>query len=141
MGWFNKITGVKKNNGFTYSEIMNLNNSERIKLENLELTADGLNTLLTFDAGIKSLMMISRERGGREYYGSCIWADIHEHFNDWDDKIPNTYQIFSHTLNYPFLDEAYFGKDFSMVDCRHGLELDCETGKIIEILSDDIKEK
>lgn len=47
--------------------------------------------------------MISRDRGGRWWSGSCIWADIREHFDSFDSA-DCPYQVFGHTLSYPPFD-------------------------------------
>ena len=80
-----------------------------------------LNRLSKSKYGINLLFMISHERGGWHRYGSCIWADIHEHFYDGakleDDNI---FQIFGHTLGYPELDKEYidYDKNIAMLDSR-----------------------
>ena len=43
--------------------------------------------------------MISRERGGRNPYGSLIWADVYEHV--WDEDLKDYYQVFGHTITFP----------------------------------------
>lgn len=77
------------------------------------ITIDNLNELLGNDV----LYMVSEERGGRDVYGSCIWADIHEHF--YDAPIPDIYQVFGHTMTYPTILEEYIGPNFAMLDSQH----------------------
>jgi predicted MPP superfamily phosphohydrolase len=77
------------------------------------ITIDNLNELLGNDV----LNMVSEERGGRDVYGSCIWADIHEHF--YDAPIPDIYQVFGHTMTYPTISEEYIGPNFAMLDSQH----------------------
>lgn len=42
------------------------------------------------------LSTISNFRGGNSYAGSCIWADVHEHLNDYQKQVAD-YQVFGHT--------------------------------------------
>ena len=76
------------------------------------ITIDNLNELI----GSPLLDMISEERGGRDVYGSPIWADVYEHLYDWGERIPNIYQVFGHTKSYPSIHEAYIDSNFAMLD-------------------------
>ena len=69
------------------------------------------------------ISMISRERGGWDTCGSCIWADIHEHL--YNGSIPGYYQIFAHTNTYPKY-QPYIIKDipWAMLDCRQAFIID-----------------
>lgn len=42
----------------------------------LEKLVDDLNGLLDSTKGLKYLFMVSEDRGGRDRYASCIWADV-----------------------------------------------------------------
>lgn len=97
---------------------------------NLQLT--DLSPLLTMNNGIKALWMISRDRGGRDSYGSCIWADIHEHIGYyWNKPLEGWYQIFAHSLYYPNLNDYFINENLAMLDCAKLFTLD-ENG-IIEV--------
>lgn len=125
--WFYYVTGKTTCFGGTYSDMMDLS-LEAAKKLNVQLTADGLNSLITSTEGLEALWLVSYERGGSFPWGSCIWADVHEHFTG--ESIPNTYQIFSHTFSYPDLDTEYIDSKIAMLDCRKAFTLDCETGTI-----------
>lgn len=49
--------------------------TEQYKLTSLDDLAFSLNNLLNTDNGLQYLYMISEDRGGRDRYASCIWAD------------------------------------------------------------------
>lgn len=84
----------------------------------------------------KYVWVISSSRGGRNRYGSIVWADAHEHDFFDDDELNNSlgikYQIFGHTINYPNytnidipeIDEAWAMLDsrqiFSLQEIRKG---------------------
>lgn len=75
------------------------------------------------------LSMISHERGGYNPYGSCIWADVHEHI--WAEDLNGYYQIFAHTYSYPNYDtKAYVisqdGHCWAMLDCGQAFIMDIE---------------
>lgn len=134
--WYEWVTG-KLNRGtevdpYYYKDMWGLSD-EDVKLLDFELNAEGLNSLIEHKQGQIILGMVSRERGGYERYGSCLWADIHEHLWAWEkfdkDKL---YQIFSHSFGYPTLDEYLIADDIAMLDCRKTFVLDCETGIITE---------
>ncbi len=102
-GWLDVINGKKK-----------VRTTVKINLET-EITIDNLNTLLESEL----LDMIAEERGGRDVYGSPIWADVHEHLYDWEERIPNIYQVFGHTMSYPSIKEAYIDSNFAMLDSQN----------------------
>jgi hypothetical protein len=77
--------------------------------------------------------MVSRERGGYERYGSCLWADINEHIPHFNTSQLNYYQIFSHSLSYPTIDDYYKDDYIAMLDCRKCFMLDTETKELNEI--------
>lgn len=87
-----------------------------------EYSIDNLNDLL-YDCH-NALWMISEERGGRDTYGSCIWADIHEHLSYFEPPIPNIYQVFGHTMTYPDIYKEYINSNFAMLDSQHCYLLD-----------------
>lgn len=122
---------------FTHAGVLNywlkvLNEEKRVRCTvtfkfDHPITIDNLNELLGNDV----LNMVSEERGGRDVYGSCIWADIHEHF--YDPPIPDIYQIFGHTMTYPTISEEYIGPNFAMLDSQHCYILNIKTGKFTKL--------
>ena len=83
------------------------------------------------------LSEIGYERGGDDRNGgSCLWADIHEHLNYFEEPIENgtIYQIFGHTLSYPDLDQAYIDEHLAMLDSRRAWILDTDTKKIEAVI-------
>jgi hypothetical protein len=109
-GWLDTINGKKK-----------VRIATAFKLDK-EYSIDNLNDLL-YDCH-NALWMISEERGGRDLYGSCIWADIHEHLSYFEPPIPNIYQVFGHTMSYPDIYKEYIDSNFAMLDSQHCYLLD-----------------
>lgn len=104
-GWLDTINGKKK-----------IRTTVKITGEK-QYTIDNLNDIFTDNPDL--LVMIAEERGGRDVYGSCIWADVHEHlYTNWEPPIPNIYQIFGHTMTYPTIYESYIGPNFAMLDSQ-----------------------
>ena len=134
-GWLDIITGKRDFGGgsepYTYFDMMGYTPEERALLD-IPYTAEGINSLVNHEIGRGALFMVSRERGGSFPCGSCMWADIHEHFYDRLERLPG-YQIFSHTLSYPDYDLPHIDKNLAMLDCRKGFELDLETGELNQI--------
>lgn len=120
-GWLDTINGKKKARMTT-----------GFKLDK-EYSTDNLNDLL-YDCH-NALWMISEERGGRDPYGSCIWADIYEHLSYFEPPIPNIYQVFGHTMIYPDIYKEYIDSNFAMLDSQHCYLLD--DGKFTKIEYDD----
>lgn len=62
-------------------------------------------------------------RGGNHLFGSPIWADAHEHENDFKQhenrRATDVYQIFAHTFSYPYVktDKEMITPEFAMLDC------------------------
>lgn len=136
--WFEWVTNkevktnpLNPNDSYHYSDVFGLTDEE-IKSINIELNAEGLNKLLHTKIGLDILWTISRYRGGYSAYGSCIWADVSEHYSLFskEDRYEDIYQIFSHSFGYPSLDEYIINDNWAMLDCRKVFELDCETGII-----------
>jgi 3',5'-cyclic AMP phosphodiesterase CpdA len=118
-GWLDTINGKKK-----------IRITTAFKLDK-EYNIDNLNDLL-YDCH-EALWMISRERGGRDLYGSCIWADIYEHISFFEPPIPDIYQVFGHTMTYPTISEEYIEPNFAMLDSQHCYILsDGKFQKIVE---------
>lgn len=111
----------------SFFELWKINNVEDFK----NLNVEDLTNLLFIEHGLNVLWMISRERGGRAMYGSCVWADVHEHLNYFIDPLPNYYQIFSHSYYYPTLSEYYKDEHLAMLDCAKLFKL--ENDELIEI--------
>lgn len=84
------------------------------------------------DSYIRSLDMIGSSRGGIDGIGSCIWADITEHFNrKISGFVPKTYpkfQVFAHTwVKYPIMQEC-----FACLDVQKCFVVDTQTKEIEE---------
>lgn len=138
--WFEWVTNkeVKTNtldpdlkDSYRYSDVFGLTEQEIAAID-VEMNANGLNKLLDSKVGRDILWTISRYRGGYSTYGSCIWADVSEHYSLFskEDRYENIYQIFSHSFGSPSLDEYIINDNWAMLDCRKVFELDCETGVI-----------
>lgn len=81
----------------------------------------------------KYIWRISAERGGRDKFGSIVWADLCEHQeNCWDNgtdmefnkSLTLDYQIFGHTLGSPDIDKPELTRNYAMLDCRYAHEFD-----------------
>ena len=74
-----KIADVEDNVIFTHAGItpgwLKTVFTEQYEITSLEDLTFSLNNLLNTDTGLKYLFMISEDRGGRDRYASCIWAD------------------------------------------------------------------
>ena len=86
---------------------------------------------------ISAISNISFHRGGGSPFGSCEWADIHEHIDLFESQKENKlvplgedgiYQIFGHTQ----LKEAIITDKWSCLDCRKGFIVDTLTYEITE---------
>lgn len=108
--------------------------------------ADTLNGLIKDSNGIKKLFCITDQRGGRDRFGSCVWADVHDIM--WDVQSvrnPDTIvkpihkikQVFGHTLQ-AFYDvnrniaygEAVEFDNCKMVDTTRAYVLNTDTFEI-----------
>lgn len=69
-------------------------------------------------------------RGGYSHYGSCIWADIRDSFNNKLWKEDEYYQIVGHTQ---LESKPYIGDKIACLDVRRCFVLDTETRKIEEL--------
>lgn len=88
-----------------------------------DLTAENLNKLTYSEGGWLALCDASWVRGGYDDTGSCIYADLSDHFTDNGKvlPIPNyDYQIFGHTQQEKNLVINY---QFAMLDCRSAFAL------------------
>ena len=73
-----------------------------------------------------NLWIVSFMRGGYGDFGSCVWNDVREFKNQFDD----IFQVFGHTQlrgNDPTIDEK---NRFACLDCRQAFLMDTETNKI-----------
>lgn len=123
---------------FTHAGVLNnwlkiINGEKKLRCTvnvpvNFKITVENLNDLLYENQDV--LQMVGPERGGRDVYGSCIWADIHEHF--YEEPLPSIYQVFGHTINYPKLYDVYIGKNFAMLDSQSCYILNTQNGEFIK---------
>lgn len=129
--WFEVITDERPiGSSMVYSESRKLSSTAK-QLLTIQFTENHINSLLSHTVGRDALMMISRERGGRDKYGSCVWADVSE-LLFYDNKL-DFYQIFSHTLIFPDLDTYYKDDRMAMLDCRKCFMLTTETKELNEM--------
>lgn len=95
--------------------------TEQYKVTSPDDLAFSLNNLLNTDKGLKYLYMISEDRGGRDRYASCIWADAsdtmwyQDRLKDPELSVSETVfqimkikQVFGHTL------QAFYNEDRSI---------------------------
>lgn len=124
-GWLKLINGDTKIGDSTYAELM--------EFPQHLITIDNLDDLLQIPYGLNMLFMVSAERGGDFTYGSCLWADVHEHlYPIKEGRIPEIYQIFGHTMTYPEIYTEYIGPNFAMLDAQHCFTLDLNSGEFIK---------
>ena len=119
------------------------------KITSLDDLAFSLNNLLNTKNGLRYLYMVSHERGGYDFNGSCIWADKNETYWDQVSKLDGEHrihdihgvkQVFGHTLQafydkngeiIPGQPQEYFC--CKMLDNRSAYVLDTEKFKIEQI--------
>lgn len=131
--WFETVTDKKPiGKSLLFSEFVELSDTDK-QLLNINLSENEINSWLFHEIGRRVLGMVSRERGGRDRYGSCLWADIYEHIPYFNTSQLNYYQIFSHSLSYPTIDDYYKDNYMAMLDCRKCFILDTETKELNEI--------
>lgn len=131
--WFETVTDKKPiGKSLLFSEFVELSDTDK-QLLNISLSENEINSWLSHEIGRRVLGMVSRERGGRDRYGSCLWADIYEHIPYFNTSQLNYYQIFSHSLSYPTIDDYYKDNYMAMLDCRKCFMLDTETHEINEV--------
>ena len=101
------------------------------RIFNREITVENASELLFSEDGLTILSMVGPERGG--YWrdnGSCVWADVNEHFGVSLDGI---YQIFGHTLSFPDYNDFNkfdINESFAMLDSRQPFILDIKNGEL-----------
>lgn len=139
--WLDKITNKPiKNHPLTpekgWIDLIDLNEINHDEWNNLKCDANSLNWIMKKSIGQIALSIVGKSRGGRDYTGSCLWADMWDHIDEMQFNptfYKERYQIFSHTLSYPSYDDPYICEEFAMLDARKAFKLDCETGKITEL--------
>ena len=120
--WYETITDKRPYSGATFYSQIRLGH----KL-NIDFSEEGFNSLIHNEFGLLALNMVSSERGGRD----PLWEDVHEHLYMFN---PSTYyQIFSHSLYYPSLNDYYHNKYFAMLDCKKCFILNTETKELKRI--------
>lgn len=91
-----------------------------------QITAEFLNKSFTMPAFIKSLSAISYYRGGPDLYGSCIWDDLQEQ-SELYNQMESAIQVFGHTMVW----EAFnYENRIYGLDCQECFYLDLEQGGI-----------
>lgn len=79
---------------------------------------------------LPGLGVVGRSRGGYDYYGSCVWADVTEHYHKPSSKLfDNTFQVFGHTQ---LKENAFICSDFACLDCRQGFRL-TDKGEFVQL--------
>lgn len=86
-------------------------------------TASSLNKLLNSIKGTIALTDVSYKRGGDKYFGSIVWADVHELILDTDCP---KYQIFGHSL------QGYLTKQNNEVKFEFGRSISDEYFAMID---------
>lgn len=105
--------------------------------------ADAINDLLSNELGMRKLYCITSERGGRDRYGSCVWADVHDIMLDKEQlynseainhPIIKTKQVFGHTLQAYYdidgtikIGDAIEFENSKMIDTENAYELNIDT--------------
>lgn len=98
------------------------------------ITANLLNESYHLPAFMKALSAVSYYRGGPDLYGSCIWADLQEQ-GEYYNQLESAIQIFGHTMvleafNY---DNRVYG-----LDCQECFYLDLEHGGIYSLATETL---
>ena len=81
----------------------------------ISICSQGLSSQELIDA----LRFVSLKRGGRNVYGSMIWADLSE-FDDYSPHSANDYQVFGHTQQS---DTPIVTQHYACLDCRKVFQL------------------
>lgn len=94
-----------------------------------EITAKLLNDSFSLPSFIGPLSAVSYYRGGPDLYGSCIWADLMEQ-SELYNQLETAIQVIGHTMvleafNY---DNRVYG-----LDCQESFYLDLEVGGIYSL--------
>ena len=94
-----------------------------------QITASFLNQSFRMPAFVKSLSAISYYRGGPDLYGSCIWADLQEQ-SEFYNQMESTIQVFGHTM---VLEAFNYENRIYGLDCQECFYLDLEKGGIYSL--------
>ena len=114
----------------------------KCKETNINTICKKINELQNSVNGLEKLYSITSERGGRDKYGSCIWADVHDLMWDSEKDTPISHikQVFGHTMQafYDQNGEIVFGDaveftNCKMVDTAKPYELDIDKFKLKKI--------
>lgn len=91
-----------------------------------EITAKLLNDSFCLPSFIGPLSSVSYYRGGPDLYGSCIWADLQEQ-GEYYNQLESAIQVFGHTM----VPEAFnYDNRVYALDCQECFYLDLEKGGI-----------
>lgn len=93
-----------------------------------ELTVDSLNHLLTMPIGMQILCEASAIRGGWDQFGSIVWSDVRDMYEDANNDLPWDFQVFGHTQ---LEEHPIITKEFACLDCRKAFILNDE-GEFVE---------
>lgn len=111
------------------------NSDESGEYINAVYNADFLNSLKNNNEYNWLLWEISANRGGGDFDGSCIWADVYEHldnefiYNLDEFKKHNIYQIFGHS----YCKQELITNNFAMLDCKTPFLINCENNEIVKL--------
>ena len=93
------------------------------------ITAALLNESFYLPAFKKALSAVSYYRGGPDLYGSCIWADLLEQ-GEYYNQIESAIQVFGHTM---VLEAFNYENRVYALDCQECFYLDLEQGGILSV--------
>ena len=91
-----------------------------------KITADFLNECMKVSSFIPALSKVSYYRGGPDMYGSCIWADLQEQ-GELYNQLQSSIQVFGHTM---VLEAFNYDNHVYGLDCQECFYLDLEKGGI-----------
>lgn len=94
-----------------------------------QITAEMLNEAFHLPAFIQALSSVSYYRGGPELYGSCIWADLQEQ-SEYYNQMESAIQVFGHTM---VLEAFNYDNRIYGLDCQECFYLDLVKGGIYSL--------
>lgn len=94
-----------------------------------EVTAKLLNDSFNLPSFIGPLSAVSYYRGGPDLYGSCIWADLLEQ-GEYYNQLESAAQVFGHTM---VLEAFIYENRVFGLDCQECFYLDLEKGGIYSL--------
>lgn len=136
-----KICHVEDNVLFTHAGVDGgwLRECVKCKSDDLDEICTCLNGLTSGKDGLEKLYMITRNRGGYDRYGSCIWADLYDVMNCGLELK----QVFGHTLQafYDVRGKIIYGDaieqgNLKMIDTTNAYELDTDHFEVKVIKKD-----